>query len=165
MLLIVNRTLANIKTFIFVQNICNMEGDKIKIMISSSVYGFEVEIKQIATLLRTLGYEVMNSYCNTIPVSPKKSNLENCIDAVEKCDLFLGFIRTNCGTGNIGDKNITFEEFKKAIELDKPYWFMVEKDVVFGRRLFRNGIKIKDDSKKNIWDVIDVDKKGELCRV
>lgn len=137
----------------------------IKIMISSSVYGFEDSIRQIAALLEAKGYIVISSLMGTITVHPHKSNLENCLLAVEECDIFLGFIRTYCGTGNIGDKNITFEEFRRAIELDKPYWFMVEHDVEFSRRLFSKGIAPIDNSVNNIWTIIQANKKifDPLC--
>lgn len=111
---------------------------KPKIMVSSSVYGFENELNQICALLKKMGYEVWNSHLGTIKVSPELSNMDNCLKAVEGCDLFLGIIRTNCGTGNIDGKNITFEEMKKAVELKKPYWFLSHRDVVFARQLFRN---------------------------
>ena len=117
---------------------------KIKIMVGSTVYGFENELYQIVALLQTLGYEVLNSHVGTIKVNPKLSNLENCLNAVDECDLFLGIIRPYYGTGIIGDKNITFEEIKRAIELKKPYWFLVHRDVVFARKLFT---KIKDADK------------------
>ena len=107
------------------------------IMVSSSVYGFENELTQTCALLKELGYKVWNSYLGTIKVNSNLSNLENCLKAVEECDLFLGIIRTQCGTGTIGDKNITFEEMKKAIELKKPYWFLVHRDVTFARQLFK----------------------------
>ena len=80
---------------------------KPNIMLSASVYGFERDIVQICALLKELGYNVWDSHLGTIKVNPKLSNLENCLKAVEDCDLFLGIIRTQCGTGYIGDKNIT----------------------------------------------------------
>lgn len=111
---------------------------KPKIMVSSSVYGFENELNQIYALLRKLGYEVLNSHLGTIKVLSEFSNMDNCLNAVKECDLFLGIIRTNCGTGNIDGKNITFEEMKMAVQLRKPYWFLTHRDVVFARQLFRN---------------------------
>ena len=121
---------------------------KPNLMVSTSVYGFENEISQIAALLKS-EYNVWNSHLGTIKVNPNLSNLENCLKAVEDCDLFLGIIRTQCGTGYIGDKNITFEEMKKAIKLKKPYWFLVHRDVVFARQLFNRmehpeNVKFKD---------------------
>ncbi len=114
---------------------------KIKIMVSSSVYGFENELEQVIATLRSLGYHVLNSHIGAIKVHPRLSNFKNCLLAVEECDLFLGIIRPYMGTGIIGGRNITFEEMKKAIELKKPYWFLVHRDVVFASKLFK---RIKD---------------------
>ncbi len=137
----------------------NYKRHKPIIMVSSSVYGFENELNQIYALLKKMGYEVWNSHLGTIKVNHELSNMENCLRAVEECDLFLGIIRTTCGTGNIGDKNITFEEMKKAVELKKPYWFLSHRDVVFARQLFRNienptSIRFKD---KRYFDPLCID--------
>lgn len=110
---------------------------KIKIMVGSSVYGFEDQLSQVVAQLTTLDYEVLNSHYGSIKVNPKLSNLKNCLNAVDECDLFLGIIRPSSGTGNIGTKNITFEEIKRAIKLKKPYWFLVHRDVVFARNLLK----------------------------
>ncbi|MGD9492856.1 MAG: DUF4062 domain-containing protein [Bacteroidales bacterium] len=124
---------------------------KIKIMVGSTVYGFEDQISQIVAQLNTLGYQVLNSHHGSIKVNPNLSNMENCLNAVAECDLFLGIIRSYYGTGNIGDKNITFEEIKKAIELKKPYWFLVHRDVVFARNLFKK-MKLKSGDEIIIED-------------
>ena len=115
-------------------------------MVGSTVYGFEDQLSQIIAQLQLLGYTVLNSHNGSIKVNPKLSNLENCLNAVEECDLFLGIIRPYYGTGNIGEKNITFEEIKKAIELKKPYWFLVHRDVTFGRLLLGKLRLKKDDA-------------------
>lgn len=125
--------------------------DNIKIMVASTVYGFEDQLSQIVAQLRNLGYDVLNSHFGTVKVNPKLSNLDNCIRAVEECDLFLGIIRPYYGTGNIGEKNITFEEIKKAIALKKPYWFLVHRDVTFARTLFKK-IKLKEGCELTIED-------------
>lgn len=122
---------------------------KIKIMLGSTVYGFEDQLSQIIAQLQLLNYEVLNSHSGSIKVNPHLSNLDNCLNAVEECDLFLGIIRPFYGTGNIGEKNITFEEIKKAIELKKPYWFLVHRDVVFARLLF-NKLKLKSGDKVEV---------------
>ncbi|MDI9312092.1 MAG: DUF4062 domain-containing protein [Limnohabitans sp.] len=111
---------------------------KIKIMVGSTVYGFEDQLSQITAQLQLLNYDVLNSHKGSIKVNPKLSNLDNCLNAVKECDLFLGIIRPYYGTGNIGEVNITFEEIKLAINLKKPYWFLVHRDVVFARLLFNN---------------------------
>lgn len=110
---------------------------KVKIMVGSTVYGFEDQLSQIVAQLITLGYDVLNSHHGSVKVNPKLSNMDNCLKAVEECDLFLGIIRPFYGTGNFGELNITFEEIKKAIALKKPYWFLVHRDVVFARKLFK----------------------------
>lgn len=120
-------------------------------MVGSTVYGFEDQISQIIAQLSTLGYEVLNSHHGSIKVNPHLSNLDNCLKAVEECDLFLGIIRPYYGSGNIGDKNITFEEIKKAIEMKKPYWFLVHRDVVFARNLFKK-MKLKSGDEIIIED-------------
>jgi hypothetical protein len=130
--------------------------EKIKIMVGSTVYGYEDQLSAIVGLLTTLGYEVLNSHAGTVKVNPNLSNLENCLNAVDECDLFLGIIRPFYGSGNIGEKNITFEEFKRAIELKKPYWFLAHRDIVFARQLFKN-IKVKEVN-KNVLDVIEIKK-------
>ncbi|RTL48805.1 MAG: DUF4062 domain-containing protein [Sphingobacteriales bacterium] len=117
--------------------------DKVKIMVGSTVYGFEDQLSSIIAQLNTMGFEVLNSHHGSIKVNPKLSNLDNCLNAVKECDLFLGIIRPYCGTGNIGEKNITFEEIKEAIRLEKPYWFLVHRDVVFARTLLKKMKKKK----------------------
>lgn len=118
------------------------KASKVKIMVGSTVYGFEDQLSQIVAQLSTLGYDVLNSHNGSIKVNPNLSNLENCVNAVAECDIFLGIIRPFYGTGNIGDLNITFEEIKEAIRLTKPYWFLVHRDVVFARNLFKK-MKLK----------------------
>jgi hypothetical protein len=105
--------------------------NEVKIMVGSTVYGFEDQLSQIVAQFNTLGYKVLNSHHGSIKVNPNLSNLDNCLKAVEECDLFLGIIRPYCGTGNIGEKNISFEEIKEAIRLKKPYWFLIHRDVVY----------------------------------
>jgi len=127
---------------------------KIKIMVGSTVYGFEDQLSAIVAQLVTMGYDVINSHAGRIKVNPNLSNLENCLNAVVECDLFLGIIRPYYGSGNIGEMNITFEEIKKALELKKPYWFLVHRDVVFARQLFSK-MKPKEAGKK-LFDEVEV---------
>ena len=61
---------------------------KPKIMVGSTVYGFEDQLSQIVAQLNTLGYDVLNSHYGSIQVNPKLSNMDNCLKAVEECDLF-----------------------------------------------------------------------------
>ena len=127
---------------------------RLKIMVGSTIYKFENELSAIVATLESLGYDVISSYAGTVKVNPHLSNLDNCIKAVGECDLFLGIIRPFYGTGNIGEKNITFEEMKEAVRLNKPYWFLAHRDVTFCRQLQRKlttpidfNFKKKDDNK------------------
>lgn len=126
--------------------------DRIKIMVASTVYGFQDQLSAICSTLTTMKYDVINSHIGTVKVNPKKSNLENCIAAVSECDAFLGIIRPYYGTGNIDEMNITFEEIKEAIRLDKPYWFLVHRDVTFMRQMIKKLYHLDSDGKK-VFDI------------
>ncbi|MCC5938028.1 MAG: DUF4062 domain-containing protein [Lunatimonas sp.] len=134
------------------QNI--VEGKKHKkaqeLMLASTVYGFEDQLSKIISDLELKNFRILNSYYGSIKVNPKLSNLENCINSVVNTDLFIGIVRPYYGTGNIRnkdavkveDKNITFEEIRKAIDLEKPRWFYVHRDVDFCSKILEH-IEVK----------------------
>jgi hypothetical protein len=120
-------------------------------MVSSTVYGNEELLDRVYTILTsTQQYEVWMSHKGTMPVFSSRSNVENCIAATEKCDLFLGFITPYYGSGK--DRNglsITHKELRKAIALDKPRWLLVHDHVVFARSLLIDlGYKGKEGREK-----------------
>ena len=110
---------------------------KVKIMVASSVQGFEQQLDAVVSQLTTMGFEVINSHSRRMKVNPKLTILQNCLKAVEECDLFLGIINPYSGEGYEDGKNITFEEFKRIIELGKPYWFLAHRHVIFAQKLFK----------------------------
>ncbi len=110
---------------------------KLKIMVASTIYGFEDHLEQVCSTLQVYGYEVWNSHFKTIPVHPGKSNTENCLIAAKKCDAFFGIIRPQYGSGIIGATSITHQEMLKAIELKKPRWFIAHRDVSIARQLLK----------------------------
>lgn len=119
-----------------------MSKKRLKIMVSSTVYGVEELLDRVFSLLNSFGYEtqygyeVLMSHKGTVPVSSKQSAFESCIKAVESCDLFLGIITPQYGSGVDGEGvSITHKEIQKAIELDKPRWFLAHDHVVFARRM------------------------------
>ena len=117
------------------------EHRKLVVMVSSTVYGIEEMLDRIYTLLTSFGYEVWMSHKGTVPVSSTQTAFENCLQAVEKCDLFLGIITTSYGSGQDrqgGQLSITHQEILKAIELDKPRWLLAHEQVVFARTLLNN---------------------------
>jgi len=112
---------------------------KLIVMVSSTVYGIEELLERIYAILNNFGYEVWMSHKGTLPVFPDKTAFENCLHAVEQCDLFLGIITTYYGSGkDKGAMSITHKELLKAIELNKPRWILAHDQVVFGRTLLRN---------------------------
>lgn len=116
-----------------------------KLMIASTVYGFEDQLSKIIEDIKNQNFMVLNSFYGSIKVNPTLSNLENCTNAVEETNWFLGIIRPYYGTGNIKDigdkhseeKNITFEEIKTANQLKLPRWFYVHRDVSFGSKILK----------------------------
>ncbi|MEY8215423.1 MAG: DUF4062 domain-containing protein [Colwellia sp.] len=104
------------------------------LMVSSTVYGHEEELEVIYTLLTKFNYEVWMSHKGTTPVFSNNSAFQNCLEAVKKCDLFLGIITPEYGSGlEPGELSITHREMKEAIKLDKPRWFLAHDKVVFAR--------------------------------
>jgi len=108
------------------------------IMVSSTVYGSEEMLDQVYAALHSYGYKVWMSRAGTIPVHPRKSNFKNCIWAVENCDVFLGIITKRYGSGRRGSAlSITHREMLRAVEVQKPAWFLVDHDVVIARQLLK----------------------------
>ena len=58
------------------------------IMVSSTVYGIEELLERVYSLLTAFGYDVWMSHKGTMPIMSSKTAFQNCLDAVEKCDLF-----------------------------------------------------------------------------
>ena len=108
-----------------------MAGDKLKIMVSWTVYGNTYILDQVKATLETYGYKVIMSKEGSVYVPIGKTNLEACLDAVEDCDLFLGIIFMRYGSG------ITDKEFEKAIEIDCPMWFLADEKVEYTRKLMQ----------------------------
>lgn len=110
----------------------------LKIMVSSTVYGSETDLDQIQAILQGYGYDVIMSKNGSVYVPAGVSNEDACLQAVEECDLFLGIIFPRYGSG------ITHTEFKKAIELDKPRWFISHHYVTFAREVLKQYMYLED---------------------
>ncbi|ENM5813844.1 DUF4062 domain-containing protein [Shewanella baltica] len=119
---------------------------KLTVMVSSTVYGVEELLDRVYSLLTAFGYEVWMSHKGTVPVSSNETAFESCLKAVEKCDLFLGIITPQYGSGvDATGLSITHQEMKKAIELNKPRWFLAHDHVVFARKLLNDLWCVDDD--------------------
>lgn len=110
------------------------------VMVSSTVYGIEELLDRIYAILTQFGYEVWMSHRGTVPVISTKSAFDNCLHAVERCDLFLSLITTHYGSGKAGAAglSITHQELLRAIDLNKPRWILAHDQVVFARTLLSN---------------------------
>ena len=114
-----------------------MPDEPLKIMVASTVYGFQDQIEQICATLSGYGYEVWNSHIRTVPLNPRMSNPQNCLEAVKNCDVFFGIIRPRYGAVVEGDISITHQEIRRAIELRKPRWFIAHRDITVARQLLK----------------------------
>jgi hypothetical protein len=104
------------------------------IMVSSTVHGFEPLLDQVFAALQGFGYRVWMSHKGTIPVHSRNTAFQSCLEAVEHCDAFLGIITGRYGSGVAsGERSITHQEIRRAVELDKLRWFLVHRDVTVAR--------------------------------
>lgn len=119
----------------------------LRILVSSVVHGYEDFLESIYAILGNFGYEVLMSHNGTIPIDPEISAMSSCLEAVEKCDLFLGIILPRYGSGREEGQrhSIVHREAEKAVELNKPRWFLVHEYVAIARQLL---LPYRDQSKK-----------------
>ncbi|KQO29077.1 hypothetical protein ASF10_22650 [Flavobacterium sp. Leaf82] len=109
--------------------------ENLNLMVASTVYGFEDQLSKIINDIEDNGFNIRNSFHGSIKVNPNLSNLNNCLQAVNDTDWLMGIVRPYYGTGNINETNITFEEIKLSIKLQKPRWFFIHRDVTFANKI------------------------------
>ncbi len=121
-------------------------------MISSSVYGAQSLLRQTYGVVRGFGYDVICSPVGTISVNPTQPNLANCLQAVEDCDIFIGFIRPIYGSGRDSkkDKSITHLELEKAVAMNRPRWMLAHSSVVKMRSLVRHVFYDEDGTRNGV---------------
>ena len=138
-----------------------MSNTKLKIMVSSTVYGSESDLDAIYSILDGFGYEVVSSKMGNVYVPANYTPEQACLKAVKDCDLFLGILFPKYGSG------ITHKEFLKAEEIGKPRWFIAHHYVTFARKLLKQfmfdeegkrieGFKIEPTSVLDSVKVIDM---------
>jgi len=123
------------------------EERRLRILVSSTVYGYEEFLESIYALLETFGYDVVMSHKGTVPIDPELSAMNNCLEAVKECDLFLGLILPRYGSGkeSTDGLSITHREALRAIEVNKPRWFLVHEHVAIARQLLE---PYRDETRK-----------------
>lgn len=124
----------------------------IKVFVASTVYNFQFELNAIYNYLDNLGYDVYMSHKGTILLDSRESNLKNCTNGVEECDVFVGFIRPTYGSGVLNEKgkSIVHLEFETAYKRDIPRFILAGHRVVFTRALFKGSFFIEDKTSQKI---------------
>jgi hypothetical protein len=138
----------------------SVKRNNIKVFVASTVYNFQSDLNRIYSLLDGLGYDVFMSHKGTIPLDSSKSCATVCTDGVETCDVFLGFIRPDYGSGVLekGGDSITHMEFKAAMQRNIPRFVLCDYRVTFTRSLFKDSFIIENFTKKIIsFDAISFD--------
>ena len=112
------------------------ERNHIKVFVSSTVYDFETVLRNIFIMLDGFGYDVYMSKEGTIPLNSRLSNLVNCVNGVDECDVFLGIVRPLIGSGVLekGARSITAQEFDRAIELGMLRFILADYRVEFAHK-------------------------------
>lgn len=120
-------------------------------MVSSAVHGIEPLLDQIYATLVGYGYHVLMSHKGTIFANPGCSNFQNCLAAVDNCDVFIGIITGSYGSGRESDgRSITHHEMERAIAQDKLRWFLVHHNVDVARQLLKQFRFRKDGKPKRL---------------
>lgn len=116
-----------------------VERNHIKVFVSSTVYDFEATLNRMFATLDSYGYDVYMSKAGTIPIDSRRSNLVNCVEAVDECDVFLGIIRPLVGSGVLkkGERSITAQEFDRAFELPMTRFVLADYRVAFAHDFLR----------------------------
>ena len=128
----------------------------LKVLVSSTVYRKEGLLDRIYALLTSFGYEVWMSYSGTVHVNSNVNAFENCLNAVRECDLFLGLITPDYGSGidkdSADSRSITHQEMVLALKLKKPRWMLVDSKIPFMRDwLNQCGIETRE-ARKKFWE-------------
>ena len=112
------------------------ERNHIKVFVSYTVYDFETVLRNIFIMLDGFGYDVYMSKEGTIPLNSRLSNLVNCVNGVDECDVFLGIVRPLIGSGVLekGARSITAQEFDRAIELGMLRFILADYRVEFAHK-------------------------------
>ena len=111
---------------------------RLRVMVSSSVRGNEHLLHRVHGVLNA-AYEVWMSKEGTVPLTSKRTAFQNCLEAVQDCDVFVGIITGNYGSGREGRDahSITHLEMLRAVELDKPRFVLVHQHVDLARQLLK----------------------------
>lgn len=110
----------------------------LKVMVCSAIYGQENLLEQVFAVLQSYGYEVWMSHKGSLPLLPGHHNFESCLAGVSGCDIVLALITGSYGSGKTpGEPSITHQEVRRAIQENKPRFFLVHHHVTIARQLLQ----------------------------
>ncbi len=102
----------------------------------------------------------------TIPLDSRLSNLVNCVNGVEDCDIFLGIVRPRIGSGVLekNGRSITAQEFDKAIKIGMPRFILADYRIEFAHKLL-NLMNLNIDSIPLNREKIEKQENGENVKI
>ena len=135
-------------------------------MVSSTVYGIRPILDQVYVLLNGFGYEVWMSAKGTVPIWSDNHTFEDCLVAVDQCDLFLSIITPHYGSGVVGDDlSITHQELQRAIRRKVPRWVMAHERVTLARSFFKKLGYGTANARKDLLDSLGFDDPAEFRKL
>lgn len=107
------------------------KGNKTSLFVSSTCYDLSQIRSDIRDFSEVMGFDPVLSEYDTFPVSPSKSTLDNCLDAVRnRADIFLLVVGGRYGSITDTGKSITNLEFSEACVKGIPKYVFVKKDIL-----------------------------------
>ena len=134
---------------------------KPRVFISSTYYDLKNVRADLDRFIKEQGYEpVLNEHGN-IPYGSEKKLEEYCYKEIELCDILVSIIGGRFGSESLNKKySISQQELRAAIELNKPIYIFIEKNVLAEFRTFEKNkdnehIKYASVDDKRIYQFID----------
>jgi|LGOV01.1.fsa_nt_gb hypothetical protein len=134
---------------------------KPRVFISSTYYDLKNVRADLDRFIKEQGYEpVLNEHGN-IPYGSEKRLEEYCYKEIELCDMLISIIGGRFGSESFNKKySISQQELKAAIELNKPIYIFIEKNVLAEFKTFEKNkdtenIKYASVDDERIYQFID----------
>ena len=134
---------------------------KPRVFISSTYYDLKNVRADLDRFIKEQGYEpVLNEHGN-IPYGSEKKLEEYCDKEIELCDILVSIIGGRFGSESLNKKySISQQELRAAIDLNKPIYIFIEKNVLAEFRTFEKNkdaehIKYASVDDKRIYQFID----------
>ena len=134
---------------------------KPRVFISSTYYDLKNVRADLDRFIKEQGYEpVLNEHGN-IPYGSEKKLEEYCYKEIELCDMLISIIGGRFGSESFNKKySISQQELRAAIDLNKPIYIFIEKNVMAEFKTFEKNkgtenIKYASVDDKRIYQFVD----------